>query len=91
MPPDPAAERVECLLEPFALVGDELLQAVPFGYELADSLLELLGVLTCGLRLARELRCQVRERLPVLLELRSGGRELDLELRDDVGLAAPAR
>jgi hypothetical protein len=29
--------------------------------------------------------------VPVLFEVRSCGGELDLELRDDVGLAAPAR
>ena len=91
MTPDAAAERVERLLEPLALPVDELVQAVTLGLELADPSLELLGIPAGSLGLAGELRGEVRERLPVLLELRAGCCELGLELGDDLGLAPPER
>ena len=40
------------MLEPLPFVGDELLQAVSFGFELTDSLLELFCVALGRLRLA---------------------------------------
>jgi len=88
---DASAERIERLLEPFALVGDELMQPVPLGLELANPLFESLRVLTCRLRFAGELRGEVRQCIAVLFEFSSGRGELDLELRYDALLAAPPR
>ena len=50
--PDAAAELVERVLEPFALGGDEVLEAVALGFELTDSLLEPFCVALGHVRLA---------------------------------------
>src|SRR5436853_276965 len=91
VPADTATERVERLFEALALDCDKLVQFVPLGFELADPQLELLRVQLGCLGLAGELRRELRERLPVLLELSAGRHEVGLELRDDVGLSAPPR
>ena len=69
MSPDAAAELVERPPEPVLFFGDERQEAVPFGLELVDLLLEILRVSAGRLGLARALRCEIRKRLPVLLEL----------------------
>ena len=91
MSSDPATDLVERLCEPLTLGGDELGEAVALVLELPDPLFEPGGVAACRFGLARELGCEVRERVPVLLELRGGAGELGLEPRDDVRLAAPER
>ena len=91
MPPDSAAEVVEGPVEPLALLGHDSQEAVPFGLELTDLPLELLCVPARRLRLPSELGREVRERAPVLLELRDGRSQLRLELGDDARLTTPAR
>ncbi len=87
MPPDAAAEIVERPVEPVTLIGDELQEAVPFGLELTDLSLELVRVPASRLRLPRELRREVRERVTVLLELGDRCGQLRLELGDPARLA----
>ena len=80
--PDAATELVERALEPLPLLGDEQQEAVPFGVELTDLLLELLLRPTGLLRLARQLsRRDSRSALAVLLELRARCGELELRAR----------
>ena len=69
MAPDAAAEVAERLVEPLALLGHELQEAVPFGLELTDVLLEPQCVPARRLGLPGELGREVCERVPVLLEL----------------------